>query len=1089
MVKLIVKSAANDAIDEYCAQKRSQEPTVDDAEEARLQRLSGLEIGKPIEHHDLIDISRFLTQRGNGPGARRYRLDVLLKGALVYQPPPPPKPEPTPQYKALMQRLRAQEEQRQYERMVNPAPPAEAFNKRFPNAGGHKFNPATSHGQTGVDEVDEVTYADVHRQMILIINILVSIITCSVFIWIAARRWSVPQRLGLSMSGSGLVAAAEVAIYFGYIKRLNDAKQKEVKAVERKEILETWVIDKAHTATWGKVTQLHFQSSLSPIHAGGLQPYDIQQQFMEAMHDCIERGEVGIFESPTGTGKSLSLICSSLTWLREHRRKLFDEALAAVTVDDDEPAWMAEHAVDSRRCEMRHMREEFEARLSTVREKDSKLKEGHAHGVPLRKKRKVASNDEFSPADEEQYVLDDHDDYTDGKKPPSGQPSSYSTETAKLMEDLGMLQQKRDDNSLHLLKDLKIYFCSRTHSQLSQFVGELQRVSLPPGMPPEPAMSAEVSEPLKHLTLGSRKNLCINPKVSKLGSLTAINERCMELQQTSAAVEHKCPFLPKKDNEDAVLDFRDHTLAKIRDIEDMVEVGRRLSICPYYASRTVTESAEMVTLPYPLLLQKTAREALGISLRGHIIIIDEAHNLMNAIEGIYSTHISEVQLNRARDSLLVYLQKFRNRLKGSNRVFVTQVVRVIDSLLLFVTRLLLTNTTGGTIDADELLCGKGVDQIDLAKLIRYISESKLARKVEGYASHVAQLQKTPIRNTKETQSEHDVPTLAHIQTFLMTLMNPSKEGRFFWSRESDTCILRYMLLDPAVHFQDIVHDARAVILAGGTMSPMDDYRHQLFPYLPRLVTFSCGHLIPPSNLLIRTVATDQAGPLDFSYKSRSSAMILRIGQALLDLAPLVHGGLVVFLPSYGSLEQVASCWRKEALLTKLEDIKQVFWDGRTEPAEATFKAYSHAVSTNRKGAILLSVIGGKLSEGINFSDDLGRCVVVVGLPFPNLETPEWKAKMQYLEDKARARGETTGAASREHAENVCMRAVNQAVGRVIRHKDDWAGIVLMDQRYAQKRIREKLPGWIRESFPTESPSHLRGVTKDAKRFFDGKTRS
>ncbi|KAK1811294.1 ATP-dependent DNA helicase chl1 [Friedmanniomyces endolithicus] len=801
------------------------------------------------------------------------------------------------------------------------------------------------------------------------------------------------------------------------------------------------------------------------------QPYNIQQQFMEAMYDCIERGKVGIFESPTGTGKSLSLICSSLTWLREHRRKVFDEALAAVTVDDDDPAWMAEHAIDSRRREMRRMREEFEARLNAVREKGSKLKERHTHGVPLRKKRWITSDDEISTLDEDQYVLDDYDDSQDGKPPANWQPSSYSTETTKLMEDLGMLQQKRDDNSLDVSEDLKIYFCSRTHSQLSQFVGELQRVSLPPGMPPEPAMSAEVSEPLKHLTLGSRKNLCINPKVSKLGSLTAINERCMELQQRSAAVEHKCPFLPKKDNEDSVLDFRDHILAKIRDIEDMAEVGRRLSICPYYASRTVTESAEMVTLPYPLLLQKTAREALGISLRGHIIIIDEAHNLMNAIEGIYSTHISEVQLNRARDSLLVYLQKFRNRLKGSNRV------------------LLLTNTTGGTIDADELLSGKGVDQIDLAKLVRYISESKLARKVEGYASHVAQLQKTPIRNTKETQSEHDVPTLAHIQTFLMTLMNPSKEGRFFWSREGETCILRYMLLDPAVHFQEIVQDARAVILAGGTMSPMDDYRHQLFPYLPSLVTFSCGHLIPPSNLLIRTMASDQAGPLDFSYKSRGSAMIMRIGQALLDLAPLVHGGLVVFLPSYSSLEQVASCWRKEALLTKLEGTKQVFWDGRTEPAEATFKAYSQAVSTNRKGAILLSVIGGKLSEGINFSDDLGRYVVVVGLPFPNLETPEWKAKMRYLEDKARARGEPAGAASREHAENVCMRAVNQAVGRVIRHKDDWAGIVLMDQRYAQKRIREKLPGWIRESFPTESPSHLQGVVEDAKRFFDGKTRS
>ncbi|KAK1068968.1 ATP-dependent DNA helicase chl1 [Friedmanniomyces endolithicus] len=800
------------------------------------------------------------------------------------------------------------------------------------------------------------------------------------------------------------------------------------------------------------------------------QPYDIQQQFMEAMYDCIERGKVGIFESPTGTGKSLSLICSSLTWLREHRRKGFDEALAAVTVDDDDPAWMAEHAVASKRREMRQMRDEFEARLSAVREREHKLKERHAHGMSLRKKRKVTSDDESSTVDEDQYVLDDYDESPDRQAPANGQPSSYSTETKKLMEDLGMLQQKPDDSSLDIPEDLKIYFCSRTHSQLSQFVGELQRVSLPSGLPPESTVSEEVSEPLKHLTLGSRKNLCINPKVSKLGSLTAINERCMELQQAAVAAEHKCRFLPKKGNEQSVLDFRDHTLAKVRDIEEMAEVGTRLEICPYYASRTVIDSAELVTLPYPLLLQKTAREALGISVRGHVIIIDEAHNLMNAIEGIYSTQISEVQLNCARDSLLVYLQKFRNRLKGSNRV------------------LLLTNSTGGAVDADKLLSGKGVDQIDLAKLVRYISESKLARKVEGYASHVAQLQKTPTRNTKETQSEHDVPTLTHIQTFLMTLMNPSKEGRFFWSRESDTCILRYMLLDPAFHFQDIVQDARAVILAGGTMSPMDDYRHQLFPYLPSLVTFSCGHLIPPSNLLIRTVAADQAGPLDFSYKSRSSAMTMRIGQALLDLAPLVHGGLIVFLPSYSSLEQVASCWRKEGLMGKLEGFKQVFWDGRSESAEATFKAYGQAVSTNRKGAILLSVIGGKLSEGINFSDDLGRCVVVVGLPFPNLETPEWKAKMQYLDDKARARGERAGAASREHAENVCMRAVNQAVGRVIRHKHDWAGIVLMDQRYAQKRIREKLPGWIRESFPTESPSHLQGVMEDAKRFFEGKTR-
>ena len=41
-------------------------------------------------------------------------------------------------------------------------------------------------------------------------------------------------------------------------------------------------------------------------------PYDVQNELMQRIWNAIDRSEIGIFESPTGTGKSLSLLSASL---------------------------------------------------------------------------------------------------------------------------------------------------------------------------------------------------------------------------------------------------------------------------------------------------------------------------------------------------------------------------------------------------------------------------------------------------------------------------------------------------------------------------------------------------------------------------------------------------------------------------------------------------------------------------------------------------------------------------------------------------------------------------------------------------------
>ncbi len=138
-----------------------------------------------------------------------------------------------------MARLRREEEARTYERMIQPQPAAKSLAEPATST-SHATLFAPSAQDIGDD--DDITYADVNRQMALIMNILVSILACSVAIWLAASHWSTPKRLGLSMSGSGIVAIAEVVVYAGYLRRIKESKDKSKKEIETKEVIKSWVI-------------------------------------------------------------------------------------------------------------------------------------------------------------------------------------------------------------------------------------------------------------------------------------------------------------------------------------------------------------------------------------------------------------------------------------------------------------------------------------------------------------------------------------------------------------------------------------------------------------------------------------------------------------------------------------------------------------------------------------------------------------------------------------------------------------------------------------------------------------------------------
>eukprot|EP01012_Entosiphon_sulcatum_P023726 TRINITY_DN2883_c0_g1_i12.p1 TRINITY_DN2883_c0_g1~~TRINITY_DN2883_c0_g1_i12.p1 ORF type:complete len:294 (-),score=29.18 TRINITY_DN2883_c0_g1_i12:24-905(-) len=263
------------------------------------------------------------------------------------------------------------------------------------------------------------------------------------------------------------------------------------------------------------------------------------------------------------------------------------------------------------------------------------------------------------------------------------------------------------------------------------------------------------------------------------------------------------------------------------------------------------------------------------------------------------------------------------------------------------------------------------------------------------------------------------------------------------------------------------------------MHPIESLVEDLFPLSfnrERLHIFSCGHVVPKDNLLAVSLSSGPTGAgFDLTYTHRSPQAMQELGRLVANIVNVAPDGVVVFFPSYHFEDAVISEWSRSGILARIERKKAFFREPRTsDSVEAILQAYAakirgdivKATSENlmnqtlgissSRGAVLSCVVGGKMSEGINFSDHLGRCIIVIGLPYP---PPTDLALQEKLDFVKRRHGKQ---AAEDYYDNLCMRGVNQSIGRAIRHQNDFAAIVLVDKRYSTDRISQRLPSWIRQ---------------------------
>ncbi|XP_027726366.1 Fanconi anemia group J protein isoform X2 [Vombatus ursinus] len=793
-------------------------------------------------------------------------------------------------------------------------------------------------------------------------------------------------------------------------------------------------------------------STLSEYVIGGVKihfpckAYPSQLAMMNSIVRGLNSKQHCLLESPTGSGKSLALLCSALAWQQSLSEKPGEENLNKKT-EVPLPCCCT--------CHLHNSTNDFSINVnqgascsftspivtSSMKNEVSTCQEHSTPKITLAAKlsaKKQASllsdeKDDFQvdkkrirPLETKQQVRKRHcfaKDIQDldvkiaperivkpnsplGKKitsSPQKLPGpctrcSCSIKSEKSQDDDNITKKEHGGKC----KTPKIFFGTRTHKQIAQITRELRRTAY---------------SGVRMTILSSRDHTCVHPEV--IGNFNR-NEKCMELMD-----------------------------------------GKNMDI----------------------------------NLKEQIIILDEAHNIEDCARESASYSLTEIQLRFARDeldvmvsnnirkknheplravcySLINWLQENAKHLEErdyessckvwSGNEMISHFYKMGITVATF--PILQGHFTAVLQKEEKITTLNGKEQIREIPIVSSSTQIMLKGlfMVLDYLfrqkSRFADDYKVALQQTYSWTSQIDIPD----KNGFFALPKNKKRSR----QKMAVNVLNFWCLNPAVAFSDISSNVRTIVLSSGTLSPMKSFSSELG------VTFSiqleANHVIQNSQVWVGTIGSGPKGRnlcATFQH-TETFAFQDEVGALLLSVCQTVSQGILCFLPSYKLLDKLKERWIHTGLWHNLELVKTVITEpqgGEKAAFDEMLQVYYDAIKCkgDRDGALLVAVCRGKVSEGLDFSDENARAVITIGIPFPNMKNLQVELKRKYNDQHSKLRGLLPG---HQWYEIQAYRALNQALGRCIRHKNDWGALILVDDRFRSNpdRYISGLCKWVRQ---------------------------
>jgi len=554
------------------------------------------------------------------------------------------------------------------------------------------------------------------------------------------------------------------------------------------------------------------------------------------------------------------------------------------------------------------------------------------------------------------------------------------------------------------LEENKLLITFRTRSQLHIYLKELKVLDIA----------------LPTVSLFSKQSMCPLRAGGNL-SYSDFFDACKRLKENCEPLQKPyCRFYlknlrRKKESEALAVDCAQRIMAPDEATKFFVNQG----FCAYEALRSVLNNVKIFLGTYHYVFNPQIRRFMlkdfGVGLNKMYLIVDEAHNIPSFARELLSHEFTETTLERA----LRETERFVNDEVGSIR----ELLELFDEQVFQRAKRMLKPHELKRLeprDIEDLCLGRcGISGSDAAKaLMEYGEDVKQKREELGYDNLLSYNYR--IGEFLEGFLEKSGEKYTH-------LISRDWEGNV---------VLEVRSFDGREITVPVLTNARGSILMSGSLSPPQIYRDLVLHDSSTATVKEFDSPFPAENRLI-------LGAVDVSsrFELRTQAMFEKWKYYIEAVSQVNEGNVAFFFTSYDMMQ---SALKLIALNRNL-----IVEQRRTRRINVL-----RTLQKSRDNA-LFGVLGGKLSEGIDYPDNVLTCVVSVGLPYATWDVYQ-RGLIDYYNQHFPEKGETYA-----YLIPALLRLI-QASGRVHRSSEDKGCIVILDERITKPNIRKQLPKYLQQ---------------------------